>query len=179
MSRVANKPIVIPETVDVEIKEHVISVSNKKGSLECILDNEYVSYNYEAGKLFLKPTNDSKNARSLCGLHRSNINNMIIGLTQGYCKVMEMSGVGYRADVNSKFGFLILSLGLSHEVILKIPDSISVECQKNTIAITGIDKQKVGMFAAKLFDLKRPEPYKASGINYQGMYILRKQGKRK
>ncbi|GFZ78284.1 50S ribosomal protein L6 [Rickettsiales bacterium] len=179
MSRIASKPIVIPETVNIEIKESVISASGAKGSLKCVLNNQYINYNYEAGKLFLKPANDSKKARSLCGLYRSNINNMIIGITQGYCKVLEINGVGYRANVNSKFGFLILSLGLSHEVILKIPDGISVTCQKETIAITGIDKQKVGMFAAKLFDLKRPEPYKASGISYQGMYILRKQGKRK
>ena len=177
MSRVANKPVLIPSSVTLDIKNNILYISGDKGKTEYTINNKHVSYDYENSKLFVKPLHDSKRLKSLCGLYKSHIHNIIIGVTQGYCKIMEISGVGYRATVNEKFKFLTLSIGLSHEVVLKIPEDISVVCQRNVISITGIDKQKVGMFAAKLFDLKRPEPYKASGISYQGMYILRKTRK--
>ena len=176
MSRIGRMPIAIPAGVTVTIAENNhVTVKGPKGTLERVLPAE-MQIEQEAAEILVKRPNDLKRMRSLHGLTRTLINNMVVGVTAGYEKVLEIHGVGYRAAKQGKK--LVLSLGYSHPVKMEDPDGItSVLEGQNIIKIQGIDKEKVGQFAAEIRDKRRPEPYKGKGIKYSTEVIRRKVGK--
>lgn len=176
MSRIGNKPISIPTGVEVKVdKDNLVSVKGPKGTLlESISKNMEVSI--VENEVIVKRPNDKKQNKSLHGLSRTLIYNMIIGVTEGYKKQLEINGVGYKASKQGKK--LVLNLGYSHPVELEDPEGITSEVEGNTkLTITGIDKQKVGQFAAVIRSKRPPEPYKGKGVKYVDEYIRRKEGK--
>jgi large subunit ribosomal protein L6 len=177
MSRIGKVPVAIPAGVTAEIANGVLSVKGPKGTLTLTMRSE-ISYTVEDGKILVKPANDSKAARSFWGMQRTLVNNLVTGVTDGYTKVLEITGVGYRANAQGKN--LKLQLGYSHDVDFAIPEGIEIKTPDNTtVEITGIDKQKVGQVAAEIRRWRKPEPYKGKGIKYRGEYIFRKEGKKK
>jgi large subunit ribosomal protein L6 len=177
MSRIGKVPVAIPAGVTAEIANGILSVKGPKGTLTLTMRSE-ISYTVEDGKILVKPANDSKAARSFWGMQRTLVNNLVTGVTDGYTKVLEITGVGYRANAQGKN--LKLQLGYSHDVDFAVPEGIEVKTPDNTtVEITGIDKQKVGQVAAEIRRWRKPEPYKGKGIKYRGEYIFRKEGKKK
>ena len=175
MSRIGKMPIAIPAGVTVEIAENInISVKCGKGELNRVLPSEMV-IKQEDGHVLVTRPNDLKKMKSLHGLTRTLVNNMVIGVTEGYTKVLEVNGVGYRAAKSGNK--LTLNLGYSHPVIMEDPDGIESAVEGNKITIKGIDKEKVGQYAAEIRDKRRPEPYKGKGIKYADEVIRRKVGK--
>ena len=177
MSRIGKKPVAIPGGVTATINDGVLAVKGPKGQLSMPLSSE-VSYAVEDGSISVEPANDSKRARSFWGMQRTLVQNLIVGVTDGYTKVLEITGVGYRANAQGKT--LKLQLGYSHDVDFAVPEGIEIKTPDNTtVEITGIDKQKVGQVAAEIRRWRKPEPYKGKGIKYRGEYIFRKEGKKK
>ena len=177
MSRIGKKPVAIPGGVTATINDGVLAVKGPKGQLSMPLSSE-VSYAVEDGSISVQPVNDSKRARSFWGMQRTLVQNLIVGVTDGYTKVLEITGVGYRANAQGKT--LKLQLGYSHDVDFAVPEGIEIKTPDNTtVEITGIDKQKVGQVAAEIRRWRKPEPYKGKGIKYRGEYIFRKEGKKK
>ncbi len=177
MSRIGKVPVTIPAGVSAEVAGGVLSVKGPKGTLTLTMRDE-ISYEVEAGRILVRPANDSKTARAFWGMQRTLVSNLVTGVTDGYTKVLEITGVGYRA--NSQGKNLKLQLGYSHDVDFVIPDGIEIKTPDNTtIEISGIDKQKVGQVAAEIRRWRKPEPYKGKGIKYRGEYIFRKEGKKK
>jgi large subunit ribosomal protein L6 len=177
MSRIGKKPVAIPSGVTAEMKDGALSVKGPKGTLSMGL-SDLVSYELEDGTIAVKPANDSKQARSHWGMQRTMVSNLVEGVTEGYTKVLEITGVGYRASAQGRK--LKLQLGYSHDVDIDVPEGIEVKTPDNTtIEIFGIDKQKVGQVAAEIRRWRKPEPYKGKGIKYRGEYIFRKEGKKK
>ena len=176
MSRIGRMPIAIPAGVTVDIAENnKVTVKGPKGTLERVLPEE-MEIKMEDGHVVVTRPNDLKKMKSLHGLTRTLINNMIIGVTDGYEKVLEVNGVGYRAQKQGKK--LVLALGYSHPVEMEDPEGLeSVVDGQNKIIIKGIDKEKVGQYAAEIRDKRRPEPYKGKGIKYADEVIRRKVGK--
>lgn len=176
MSRVGKLPVVIPSGVSVQIQKNgTVSVKGTKGALELAI-HPSVTVETVDGNILVKPKSGTKGARSIHGLTRTLIANMVEGVTTGYTKKLEIVGIGYRANISAKV--LTLSLGFSHPVLYQIPDGIDVLVEKQTsILIKGIDKQKVGQVAAEIRSLKPPEPYKGKGIRYEGEFVKRKVGK--
>ena len=176
MSRVGKVPIVVPPGVTVELKENnKVTVKGPKGTLEQGLPIE-MEIKQEGGEITVTRPNDLKKMKSLHGLTRTLVNNMIIGVNDGYQKVLEINGVGYRAAKSGKT--LTLSVGYSHPVEMIDPDGVeSVVEGQNKITISGIDKQKVGQYAAEIREKRKPEPYKGKGIKYSDEQIRRKAGK--
>ena len=176
MSRIGRMPIAIPEGVTVTIAENnKVTVKGPKGTLERELPAE-MDIKEEGGHIIVTRPNDLKKMKSLHGLTRTLINNMVVGVTKGYEKVLEVNGVGYRAQKQGSK--LILSLGYSHPVEMTDPEGIeSVLEGQNKITVKGIDKEKVGQYAAEIRDKRRPEPYKGKGIKYADEVIRRKVGK--
>ncbi|CDZ75245.1 50S ribosomal protein L6 [Peptoniphilus sp. ING2-D1G] len=175
MSRIGKKPIVIPNGVDVKVENNKITVKGPKGELTQTFDSE-MKINLEDNELVVERPSDEKRHKAMHGLTRTLIENMVIGVTEGYKKELEIVGTGYRAAKNGKK--LALTLGLSHPLELEDPEGIQVEVPAPTsIIITGIDKQKVGQYAAKIRKYREPEPYKGKGIKYVGEQIRRKVGK--
>ena len=176
MSRLGRMPIAVPAGVTVDIAENnKVSVKGPKGTLERVLPAE-MDIKLEDGHIVVTRPNDLKKMKSLHGLTRSLLANMVHGVTEGYQKVLEVNGVGYRAQKQGKK--LILSLGYSHPVEMEDPDGLeSVVEGQNKIIVKGIDKEKVGQFAAEIRDKRRPEPYKGKGIKYADEVIRRKVGK--
>ena len=176
MSRIGRMPIAIPAGVTVTIAENnKVTVKGPKGTLERVLPSE-MTIKEEDGHIVVTRPNDLKKMKSLHGLTRTLVNNMIVGVTDGYEKVLEVNGVGYRAQKQGKK--LILSLGFSHPVEMEDPEGLeSVLDGQNKITIKGIDKEKVGQYAAEIRDKRRPEPYKGKGIKYADETIRRKVGK--
>ena len=176
MSRIGRMPIAIPAGVTVEVAENnKVTVKGPKGTLERVLSNE-LTVKVEDGNVVVERPNDLKRIKSLHGLTRTLINNMIVGVTKGYEKVLEINGVGYRAQKQGKV--LTLSLGYSHPVEMVDPEGIEAVCEgQNKIIVKGIDKEKVGQYAADIRDKRRPEPYKGKGIKYADEVIRRKVGK--
>ena len=176
MSRIGRMPIAIPAGVTVEVAENnKVTVKGPKGTLERVLSNE-LTVKVEDGNVVVERPNDLKRIKSLHGLTRTLISNMIVGVTDGYQKVLEINGVGYRAQKSGKV--LTLSLGYSHPVEMVDPEGIESICEgQNKIIVKGIDKEKVGQYAADIRDKRRPEPYKGKGIKYADEYIRRKEGK--
>ena len=176
MSRIGRMPIAIPAGVTVEIAENNnVTVKGPKGELKRTLAPE-MDIKIEDGHVIVTRPNDLKRMKSLHGLTRTLINNMVIGVTEGYSKKLEVNGVGYRAQKQGKT--LVLSLGYSHPVEMEDPDGVTTTLEgQNIIIVSGIDKEKVGQHAAEIRDKRRPEPYKGKGIKYSDEVIRRKVGK--
>lgn len=176
MSRIGRMPVQIPAGVEVKIAEgNMVTVKGPKGTLEKQLPQE-MSITQEEGAIVVKRPNDLKKFKSLHGLTRSLLNNMVIGVTDGFEKTLEINGVGYRAQKQGKK--LVLSLGYSHPVEMEDPDGLeSVVDGQNKIIVRGIDKEKVGQYAAEIRFKRQPEPYKGKGIKYSDEVIRRKEGK--
>ena len=175
MSRVGRMPIAIPAGVTVDIAENNhVTVKGPKGTLERTLPAE-MEITREGEEIIVKRPNDLKRMKSLHGLTRTLISNMVIGVTDGYQKVLEVNGVGFRAAKQGKK--LTLNLGFSHPVEMEDPEGIETTVENNIITVKGIDKERVGQFAAEIRDKKRPEPYKGKGIKYSDEVIRRKVGK--
>ncbi len=175
MSRIGKMPVELPENVNVEIEGNVITVKGPLGELSQEIDKD-ITVSIEENVLTVSRPTNNKNHRALHGLYRALINNMVEGVTKGYEKKLQIVGVGYRA--NKEGNKLNLQLGFSHPVVMEDPEGISVEVPSQTeIVVKGIDKQKVGNYAAKIREWRKPEPYKGKGIRYLGEYVRRKEGK--
>ena len=177
MSRIGKKPVTIPSGVTASIEDRTLSVKGPKGTLTLPLRDE-ISYTVDGDAIVVKPANDSTSARAFWGMQRTLVENLITGVTEGFTKVLEITGVGYRANLQGKN--LKLQLGYSHDVNFPVPEGIEIKTPDNTtVEITGIDKQKVGQVAAEIRRWRKPEPYKGKGIKYRGEFIFRKEGKKK
>ena len=175
MSRIGRLPVAIPAGVTVEIKENNhVTVKGPKGTLERVLPAE-MEIKQEDGHVVVTRPNDLKKMKSLHGLTRTLIQNMVVGVSEGYTKTLEVNGVGYRAAKQGNK--LVLSLGYSHPVEMVDPEGIRSAVDGNKIVVSGIDKEKVGQYAAEIRDKRRPEPYKGKGIKYADEVIRRKVGK--
>lgn len=175
MSRIGRMPIAIPQGVTVDIAENnKVTVKGPKGTLERVLPKEMEIKSEDGNLLVIRP-NDLKKMKSLHGLTRTLLNNMVVGVTNGYEKTLEINGVGYKAAKAGKK--LTLSLGYSHPVEIEDPEGLESVVDGNKIIIKGIDKEKVGQYAANIRDKRRPEPYKGKGIKYIDEVIRRKVGK--
>ena len=178
MSRIGKKPVAIPSGVTASIDGGVLNVKGPKGQLAMKLLDDLVKYEVAEGEIRVTPLVDAQRNRAAWGMQRTNVQNLITGVTEGFTKVLEITGVGYRAAAQGKN--LRLQLGYSHDVNYPIPEGIDVKTpDANTVEISGIDKQKVGQVAAEIRRWRKPEPYKGKGIKYQGEYIFRKEGKKK
>ena len=175
MSRIGKMPIAIPAGVTVTIAENNhVTVNGPKGTLERTLPAE-MTIKQEGAEIIVTRPNDLKRNKSLHGLTRTLLNNMVVGVTEGYAKVLEINGVGYRAQKQGKT--LVLNLGYSHPIEMEDPDGITTTVENNTIKIEGINKEQVGQIAAEIRGKRGPEPYKGKGIKYSTEFIRRKVGK--
>jgi len=175
MSRIGKKPITIPNGVKAEQKDLALNVTGPKGSV-AVLVHPKVQVDISASEVVVSVKHpDNKLERSLWGLTRSLVQNAVTGVTSGFEKKLEINGVGYRASIAGTT--ITMALGFSHPVIVEVPKGLAAAIDKNVITITGIDKQAVGEFAAKIRALKKPEPYKGKGIKYMDEVIRRKAGK--
>ncbi|WP_173472521.1 50S ribosomal protein L6 [Eubacterium ruminantium] len=175
MSRIGRMPIAIPAGVTVDIAENnKVTVKGPKGTLERVLPSE-MEITVEGAEILVKRPNDLKRNKALHGLTRTLINNMVVGVTDGYTKTLEVNGVGYRAQKQGKK--LVLSLGYSHPVEIEDPEGLTTTVEDNKIMVSGIDKEKVGQYAAEIRSTRAPEPYKGKGIKYDYEVIRRKVGK--
>lgn len=177
MSRIGKKPVAIPSGVSASIEGSQLSVKGPKGTLSMAMLDD-ISYGVEDGQIVVKPANDSKQARAFWGMHRTLVQNLVTGVTEGFSKTLEITGVGYRANLQGKN--LKLQLGYSHDVDFPVPEGITIATpDQTTVQISGIDRQKVGQVAAEIRRWRKPEPYKGKGIKYRGEFIFRKEGKKK
>ena len=175
MSRIGRMPIAIPAGVTVDIAENnKVTVKGPKGTLERVLPSE-MEITVEGAEILVKRPNDLKKNKSLHGLTRTLIHNMVVGVTEGYTKTLEVNGVGYRAQKQGNK--LVLSLGYSHPVEIVDPEGLTTTVEDNKIKVSGIDKEKVGQYAAEIRSTRAPEPYKGKGIKYDYEVIRRKVGK--
>jgi large subunit ribosomal protein L6 len=177
MSRIGKKPIAIPSSVTLTLDGQTVSVKGPKGQLSWTVIDDVV-IKHENGELTLAPRDDSQRARSMWGLSRTLVGNMVQGVTEGFEQTLELVGVGYRAAL--KGNALSLQLGFSHDVDVAPPEGVTFVVPKQTeIKISGIDKQAVGEIAAKIRRIRPPEPYKGKGVRYAGEKVRRKEGKKK
>jgi large subunit ribosomal protein L6 len=177
MSRTGKKPVTIPAGVTATVANGQVSVTGPKGTMT-MPTVDLVTYDLQEGSLTVRPVNDSKRARSFWGMQRTLVQNLVTGVTTGFSKTLEITGVGYRANAQGKT--IKLQLGYSHDVDLDVPEGLEVKTpDQTTIEISGSDSQKVGQFAAEIRRWRKPEPYKGKGIKYRGEYIFRKEGKKK
>ena len=177
MSRIGKKPVPVPAGVTVNLAGANVSVKGPKGELKFVLTDQVIA-KMEEGSVKVDPKDKTKLARSAWGMSRTMISNMIKGVTEGYSKTLEITGVGYRAAIQGNV--LKLSLGYSHEVNFEVPKGVTVTTPKQTeIVVEGIDAQLVGQVAANIREWRGPEPYKGKGIKYKGEFIFRKEGKKK
>jgi large subunit ribosomal protein L6 len=177
MSRVGKKPVSVPSGVTANVQGQTISVKGPKGTLSLIASDR-VTVAMDKGSISVDPKDESKEARAMWGTVRANLNNIVTGVTKGFERKLEITGVGYRAAVQGKN--LQLQLGYSHDVVYAIPEGIAVVTPKPTeIVITGIDRKKVGQVAAEIRAYRPPEPYKGKGVKYSDEFIFRKEGKKK
>ncbi len=179
MSRIGKAPITVPAGVSIQVKDNVVTVKGPKGELSQEVNPE-ITVNVEEGQIELTRPSDAREHRSLHGLYRALINNMVVGVSEGYKKEMELVGVGYRATSTGQV--LELALGFSHAIYIKMPKEIKVEAKternKNPLIILeSADKQLLGQVCAKIRSLRKPEPYKGKGIKFVGEVIRRKSGK--
>ncbi|WP_181701950.1 50S ribosomal protein L6 [Chthonobacter albigriseus] len=178
MSRIGKKAVPVPKGVTADINGQTVSVKGPKGQLQFALNDLVLVSKTEDGSIKVDPKDESKPARASWGMSRTQIANLLKGVTTGFEKKLEITGVGYKAAVQGKN--LNLSLGYSHDVIYAIPEGIAIACPKPTeITISGIDAQKVGQVAAEIREFRPPEPYKGKGVKYAGEQIVRKEGKKK
>jgi len=178
MSRIGKKPIALPAGVTATVESGTLTVNGPKGQLAMQLLDDLVKYEIAEGEIRVTPITDAQRNRAAWGMQRTNVQNLVTGVTEGFTKVLEITGVGYRAAAQGKN--LRLQLGYSHDVNYPVPEGIDVKTpDPNTVEISGIDKQQVGQVAAEIRRWRKPEPYKGKGIKYRGEYIFRKEGKKK
>lgn len=175
MSRLGKQPITIPAGVEATLVENVLTVKGPKGTLTQKI-SPLVLVTLEDGVLTFAPAKETIASRALWGTLAALARNMIAGVTVGYTKILEIEGVGYRAEAQGQK--MTLSVGFSHPVIIEVPEGITVLVEKSVITVSGFDKHAVGQFAANVRKVKKPEPYKGKGIRYRGEHIIRKQGKK-
>ena len=177
MSKVGKKPVDIPTGATPKVEGQMVSVKGPKGELSFVVPDD-VSVKLEGNAITVDPRTQTKRARALWGTSRARINNLVVGVTKGFEKKLEITGVGYKAAVEGRN--LNLSLGYSHPVLYPIPTGIAIVTPKPTeIVVTGIDRQQVGQVAAEIRQYRGPEPFKGKGVKYQGEFIFRKEGKKK
>lgn len=180
MSRIGKKPVAVPSGVTATVDGQVVKMKGPKGELSFAAPEEVTLENTDGG-IEVKPRGDDKRARSMWGMARTRIQNLVHGVSEGYTKTLEIQGVGYRAAMKGK-DKLQLNVGYSHDVIHEIPKGIEVKvggAKQEIVEVTGIDPQLVGQVAAEIRAYRPPEPYQGKGIRYQGEYIFRKEGKKK
>jgi large subunit ribosomal protein L6 len=175
MSRIGKLPIAIPKGVDVKIEDSTIAVKGPKGQLSRVIPPR-VSVSTEEGQIVVTRESDSKEARAMHGLARALFNNMVLGVTEGFKRNLEIQGVGYRAEVQGQT--LKLELGYSHPILYPIPQGIEAKVEKNVISLEGIDKETLGQTAAEIRQFRKPEPYKGKGVRYAGEKVRIKVGKK-
>ena len=177
MSRIGKRAVAIPSGVTANVDGQTIKMKGPKGNLELVLPGEVV-VKLDKGSLKVDPRNETKRARSMWGTSRTLVSNLVTGVTKGFERKLEITGVGYRAALQGKN--LQIALGYSHDVVYPIPAGITIVVPKPTeVVISGIDRQKVGQVAAEIRGFRPPEPYKGKGVKYAGEYIFRKEGKKK
>jgi large subunit ribosomal protein L6 len=177
MSRIGKKPVPVPAGVTASIEDRVLSVKGPKGVLSMPMSDD-ISYAIGEGQIAVTPANETKRARAFWGMQRTLVANLVVGVSDGFTKVLEITGVGYRASVAGSN--LKLQLGYSHDVDFAIPNGITIKTpDQTTVEISGSDKQVVGQIAAEIRRWRKPEPYKGKGIKYRGEKIFRKEGKKK
>jgi large subunit ribosomal protein L6 len=177
MSRIGKKPVPVPSGVTANIEGQTVKVKGPKGALQVVLHDD-VEVKMESGAVKVDPRSETKRARAMWGTSRTLVANLITGVTKGFERKLEITGVGYRASVQGKN--LQLALGYSHDVVFPIPEGITIVASKPTeLMVSGIDRQKVGQVAAEIRGFRPPEPYKGKGVKYAGEYIFRKEGKKK
>lgn len=175
MSRIGNKPVIIPAGVTVEHNGNVVTVKGPKGELSREFASQ-IAINIQGNEITLSRENDAKESRSLHGTMRSNLFNMVTGVSEGFAKELELIGVGYRAQMQGSK--LVLSVGYSHPVEFNAPEGITIEVPSNTkVIVKGANKEHVGELAANIRGVRPPEPYKGKGIRYVGEFVRRKEGK--
>lgn len=175
MSRLGKLPVTIPSGVTVTFADGVLTVKGPKGELTRTVKEKDVAITIDGDTITVAPK-ETNDAPALWGTYAAHLRNMIHGVTEGFEKVLEIEGVGYRAEVQGNT--LVLNVGYSHSVNLEVPEGITAEVVKNEIKLAGYDKDALGQFAADVRAVRKPEPYKGKGIRYQGEYIIRKQGKK-
>ena len=177
MSRIGKKPVPLPSGVSATTEGQVLSVKGPKGTLMLQMRDE-IAYDISAEGISVQPANETKAARAFWGMQRTLVQNLVTGVTDGFTKVLEITGVGYRAAMQGKN--LRLQLGYSHDVNIEVPAELTVATpDATTVVISGNDRQRVGQLAAEIRQWRKPEPYKGKGIKYRGEFIFRKEGKKK
>ena len=177
MSRIGKRPVPLPSGVTATTEGQILSVKGPKGTLTLQMRDE-IAYDIGEDGITVKPGNDSKQARAFWGMQRTLVQNLVTGVSEGFTKVLEITGVGYRANAQGRK--LNMKLGYSHDVDIAIPEGLEVKTpDATTVEISGIDRQKVGQLAAEIRRWRKPEPYKGKGIKYRGEFIFRKEGKKK
>ena len=177
MSRIGKNPVTLPSGVEVAIAGQQVTVKGKLGELSHILSDE-VEVSRDGDDIWVKPRGEDRRSRAMWGTGRSAIQNMVQGVSEGFSRNLEITGVGYRAAVDGSL--LNLQLGYSHEIKMAIPSDIQIKCPRPTaITVTGFDRQRVGQIAAEIRSFRKPEPYKGKGIRYENEYVRRKEGKKK
>lgn len=177
MSRIGKKPIAVPEGVSVDLSGRELKVKGQKGELSMILVDEVLAKLEDDG-VSIQPRDKSKRARSMWGMQRTLVQNLVTGVQDGFVVKLEINGVGYRASVQGRD--LQLQLGYSHDIRHPIPEGIEIKCPTQTlIEVSGMDRQKVGQVAAEIRAYRKPEPYKGKGVKYADEHIFRKEGKKK
>ena len=178
MSRIGKKPVAMPAGVTAAIEGQTLTVKGPKGTLSMAMLDDLVGYTIEDDAISIKPLAVSQRNRAAWGMQRTQVQNLVTGVTEGFTKVLEINGVGYRAAIQGSN--LKLQLGYSHDVNYAVPQGIDVKTpDATTIEISGIDRQQVGQVAAEIRRWRKPEPYKGKGIKYRGEFIFRKEGKKK
>ncbi len=177
MSRIGKNPIPVPAGTEIQINGQAIAAKGKLGRAEMSLLPE-IEITHEDNLIWVKPRGDSGRAKTMWGTSRSLVSNLVVGVSEGFTRTLDINGVGYRAAVKGKS--LSLQLGFSHDVDYPIPEGIDIKCEgTNKIIVSGMDKQRVGQVAAEIRRYRPPEPYKGKGILYAGERVLRKEGKKK
>ena len=177
MSRIGKKPVPMPSGVTATTEGQTLSVKGPKGTLTMQMMDD-ISYDIQEGAISVQPANETKRARSFWGMHRTLVQNLVTGVTEGFTKTLEITGVGYRAAMQGSN--LRLQLGYSHDVNVAVPADLTVATpDTTTVVISGNDRQRVGQLAAEIRRWRKPEPYKGKGIKYRGEFIFRKEGKKK
>lgn len=175
MSRIGKKPVTIPSGVEVKATENTVAVTGPKGNLSRDI-HPAVKIDVAESEVVVSPVEETRLANALWGTFASHVANMIQGVTEGYTKKLIIEGVGYRAETQGNN--LVMQLGYSHPVEMEIPEGVEVSVEKNIVSVSGIDKEKVGQFAAEIRSKREPEPYKGKGIRYEDETIRRKEGKK-
>lgn len=177
MSRIGQRPVPVPQDVTVEVSGQEMTAKGPMGELSMTLVEEVLA-SLENDEVVIKPRDNSKRSRTMWGMQRSLVDNLVRGVSQGFSVELEIIGVGYRAAVEGRT--LNLQMGYSHEINYPIPEDIDIKCERPTaVSISGMDRQKVGQVAAEIRAFRKPEPYKGKGIRYVGEYVFRKEGKKK